>query len=400
MKIPSLASAPIAGKRVLVRVDFNVSLAGNQHIANDQRIREAIPTIEFLLKHRATPILISHLGRPNGKPDVSLSLSCVAKRLGELMGTSVELFDKYWEKDALPRLKAMPTGSVILCENVRFSAGEESNDVWFSQQLANLAEAFVNDAFGTAHRTHASTVGVTRFLPSYAGFLFAKEVAMIGSAVTSPDRPLLLIIGGGKTPEKIRVIEKLLDVANTIYLGGAVANTFFATWGISVGVSKVDHEMIEMARAVLWKATRVHARLILPNDVVVTNKGRTAKPLTLLFHSVPKSLGIFDIGPAAREELDRFAQEAKTIIWNGPMGMYEDERFMAGTQSIFRSLAKSRATTIIGGGDTISTIHDEALLRKVSHISTGGSAMLEFMEKGTLPAIEALKNHLNHGGGR
>ncbi|MEK7587808.1 MAG: phosphoglycerate kinase [Patescibacteria group bacterium] len=393
MNIPTVTPADIAGKRVLVRVDFNVSLSGNQHIANDQRIRKALPTIEFLLKHKATPILVSHLGRPDGKPDAALSLSCVASRLGELVGKPVVFVDHYWKKDAARRMRDIPSDTIALCENVRFYPGEESNDVWFSRQLANLAEAFVNDAFGTAHRTHASTVGITRFLPSYAGFLFAKEVAMIDSAVTSPARPLLLIIGGGKTPEKIRVIEKLLDVADTIYLGGAVANTFFATWGISVGVSKVDHEMIEMARAVLWKATRVHARLILPSDVVVTNKGRTAKPLTLPFHSVPKSLGIFDIGPAAREELDRFAKEAKTIIWNGPMGMYEDERFMAGTQSVFRSLATSRATTIIGGGDTISTIHDEALLQKVSHISTGGSAMLEFMEKGTLPAIEALKNH-------
>lgn len=394
MNISPVTPDAIAGKRVLVRVDFNVSLSGNQHIANDQRIRKALPTIEFLLQHKATPILLSHLGRPDGKPDNALSLSCVAKRLGELLEKPVTLIDQYWKNDTLRRIQAMPAGSVILCENVRFYPGEEHNEVWFSRQLARLADVFVNDAFGTAHRTHASTVGVTRFLPSYAGFLFAKEVAMIGQAIAAPGRPLLLIIGGGKTPEKIRVIDTLLDVANTIYLGGAVANTFFATWGISVGVSKVDHEMIEMARAVLWKATRVPARLMLPNDVVVTNTRRTEKPRVLPFHAVPKTLGIFDIGSVARKELDGFAKEAKTIIWNGPMGMYEDARFMAGTQSVFQSLANSHATTIIGGGDTIATIHDEALFGKINHISTGGGAMLEFMEKGTLPAIEALKNHV------
>ncbi|MBI5448730.1 phosphoglycerate kinase [Candidatus Gottesmanbacteria bacterium] len=393
MNIPTVTPQAIAGKRVLVRVDFNVSLAADQRIANDQRIREALPTIEFLLEHKATPVLISHMGRPDGKPDAALSLSCVAGRLGELLGKQVVLVDRFWASDALPRIKKMSAGTVALCENIRFYPGEESNDVWFGRHLSGFADVFVNDAFGTAHRTHASTVGITRFLPSYAGFLFSREVAMIGCALAAPGRPLLLIIGGGKTPEKIRVIDRLLDVANTIYLGGAVANTFFATWGISVGVSKVDHEMIEMARAVLWKATRVHARLILPNDVVVSNSGRTAKPSVRPFHSVPKALGIFDIGPVACRELDGYAKEAKTIIWNGPMGMYEDDRFMAGTQSVFRSLAESGATTIIGGGDTISTIHDQTLLGKIHHVSTGGSAMLEFMEKGTLPAIEALKNH-------
>lgn len=393
MKLSTLHKAKVEGKRVLVRVDFNVSLSGNQRIANDKRIREAIPTIEFLLKKNATPILVSHLGRPKGK-DKTLSLDCVAKRLGELLKKPVILLDDFWKKEAGSRVRKLPPSSVVLCENVRFYPGEEGNDVWFSRQLAALADVFVNDAFGTAHRTHASTVGVTRYLPSYAGLLFAREVDMIGRAMTKPKRPLMVIIGGGKTPEKIRVIEKLLDIADTVYLGGAVANTFFATWGVSVGVSRVDHEMIEMARAVLWKATRVPSRLILPNDVVVSDGSRSTKPFVLSYDKVPGSLGIYDIGPQAQSEIGKIAKEAKTIIWNGPMGLYEDTRFKTGTDATFAAIAASAATTIVGGGDTISTIHDETLLSKINHVSTGGGAMLEFMEKGTLPAIEALKNHV------
>lgn len=395
MKLPTLIQARVEGKRVLVRVDFNVSLAGDQTIANDSRIREAIPTINHLLRNHATPILVSHLGRPNGIHDTRLSLSCVAKRLEQLIGKPVVLLDYFWKKEALAHVRTLPPGTLVLCENVRFYPGEEENELWFAQQLAALAHVFVNDAFGTAHRVHASTVGVTQHLPSFAGLLFAKEVEMIGRAMTRPKRPLLVIIGGGKTPEKIRVIEKLLDIADTVYLGGAVANTFFATWGISVGLSRVDHEMIEMARAVVWKATRVHARLMLPSDVIVTNNDRTTKPFVLPFDRVPGTLGIFDIGPRAQEELARMAKDAATIIWNGPMGMYEDDRFMAGTKATFAAIAKSRAKSIIGGGDTISTITDAKLLARIDHISTGGSAMLEFMEKGTLPAIEALKNHVH-----
>ncbi len=249
MKLPSLTDAPIAGKRVLVRVDFNVSLKDDQTITNDNRIREAIPTISYLLKKNATPILLSHLGRPKSKNDKSCSLNCVAKRLKELINRDVVFITEYWKPDVIRRIRQLPPGTLVLCENVRFYPGEERNEVWFSRQLASLAQLYVNDAFGTAHRTHASTVGVSALLPSYAGFLLNREVTMIGSAMTRPKRPLLVVIGGGKTPEKIRVIEKLLDIADTIYLGGAVANTFFATWGISVGVSRVDHEMIEMARA-------------------------------------------------------------------------------------------------------------------------------------------------------
>jgi len=383
MYLPSIKDVKLSGKRVLVRVDFNVSLGPDNRIANDQRIRESLPTIQFLIKNKATIILVSHLGRPDGNVVPALSLRPVAERLSQLLGKHV-LF--------LPEFTRQPEGSIALCENIRFYPGEEENDSAFAKKLASLADMFVNDAFGTAHRTHASTIGVTSYIPSYAGFLLSREVELIRAAVENPKRPLVVIIGGGKTPEKIRVIEKLLDVADTIYLGGAVANTFFATWGIGVGVSKVDHEMIEMARNVLWKATRVKARLLLPCDVTVTNAQKTTQPVSFPYNKVPMGLGIFDIGPKAREELGEIIATAKTIIWNGPMGLYEDERFAVGTVYTCKQIAKSKAMSIVGGGDTISTIKDESVLKDIDLISTGGSAMLEFIEKGTLPVIEALKN--------
>jgi phosphoglycerate kinase len=392
MDIPEITHVDVANKRVIVRVDFNVSLAVDNTIANDKRIRESLPTIEYLSKSGATVILLSHLGRPNGVPDASLSLSRVSKRLSKLIHKPVVFIQDYLNPRAGQDIASLPAGSVVLCENIRFHAGEEQNDPEFAKLLSRLGEIFVNDAFGAAHRTHASTVGITTYLPSYAGLLLSREVKLIGNAVTTPKRPLVVVIGGGKTPEKIRVIEKLLDIADTIYLGGAIANTFFATWGIGVGTSKVDYEMVEMARNVLWKATRVHARLLLPCDVMVSNSDRTTTPTALPYNKVPLGLGIYDIGPKAREELHDIIQKASTVIWNGPMGLYEDDRFSEGTKKTCQSIASSHALSIVGGGDTISTITDESILDDIDLISTGGSAMLEFIEKGTLPTIDALKN--------
>lgn len=392
MTVPSIRDAKIEGKRVLVRVDFNVPLTSDGKVASDTRIIETLPTIKLLLKQKATVILVSHLGRPDGKVDPKYSMAPVAKRLEHYLKRKIQLLPDFWKALGAETVQKLPEGSIVLCENVRYHIGEERNDLGFAKALAALGEAYVNDAFGTAHRAHASTVGVTNYLPSYAGLLMEKEVMMIGKAITRPRRPLLVIIGGGKTPEKIRVIDRLLEIADTIYLGGAIANTFFATWGISVGVSRVDHEMIEMARQVLWKATRVHAQLILPSDVVVTNGNRQTKPFVLPYNEVPGSLGIFDIGPGSIKELEGLIAGSKTIIWNGPMGMYEDERFIEGTKATLRAIANSRAESVVGGGDTISMIKDKELVKKISHISTGGGAMLEYLEKGTLPGIEALKN--------
>lgn len=391
MEMPDITKADVVGKRVLVRADFNVSLTPDNAIANDRRIREAIPTIEYLLKKNTVVVLLSHLGRPKGIQK-ELSLAGVSKRLGEILGRPVLFMDEYLTPAAADHIRTLKPGSVVLCENIRFNRGEEENEPAFSARLAALGDVFVNDAFGTAHRTHASTIGVTAHLPSYAGLLFAREVKLIGEAAQHPKRPLLVIIGGGKTPEKIRVIEKLLDVADTIYLGGAVANTFFATWGIGVGTSKVDHEMIEMARNVLWKATRVAAKLLLPSDVMVTNTDRTSMPVAVPYNKVPMGLGIYDMGPQSCVELGEIIKKANTIIWNGPMGLYEDPRFAIGTEFTCTSIAKAKARSIVGGGDTISVINDESELSHIDLISTGGSAMLEFIEKGTLPTIDALKN--------
>ncbi len=392
MDIPKIQDVSVEGKRVIVRVDFNVSLTANNEIANDKRIRESLPTIQHLISRGAIVILLSHLGRPKGEIVPSLSLRDVSKRLSALLGKEVLFMETYLDESAVEKTRQLPQGSVVLCENVRFNKGEEQNSPEWSKKLSLLGDIFVNDAFGAAHRTHASTVGITAFLPSYAGMLFAREIELISTAVKNPDRPLVVIIGGGKTPEKIRVIEKLLDVADTIYLGGAIANTFFATWGIGVGVSKVDYEMIEMARSVLWKATRVSSRLLLPSDVVVSNIERTTKPVVLPYNTVPMGMGIFDIGSSAIQELKEIISDAKTIIWNGPMGFYEDFRFATGTTETCKCIAQSSALSIIGGGDTISTITDEHILKQIKLISTGGSAMLEFIEKGTLPTIESLKN--------
>lgn len=392
MHIPEITQTEVKGKRVLVRVDFNVSLSKDNAIINDKRIVEALPTIQYLVSHGATVILLSHLGRPNGQANSAFSLVHVSTRLSELLNQKVLFMKEYLDSQASKTIQSLKPGSVVLCENVRFHSGEEQNDPKFAKQLARLGEIFVNDAFGTAHRSHASTVGVTAFLPSYAGLLLSREVKTIGDAVTKPKRPLVVIIGGGKTPEKIQVIEKLLDIADTIYLGGAIANTFFATWGIGVGTSKVDYEMVEMARNVLWKATRVHARLLLPCDVVVSNSDRTSAPATLPYNKVPLGLGIYDIGPKAQAELQDIIKHASTVIWNGPMGLYEDERFSEGTKHTCAAVADCTGLSIVGGGDTISTILDESILERIGLISTGGSAMLEFIEKGTLPTIEALNN--------
>lgn len=396
MEVRTVDQVPVKGKRVLVRVDFNVSLAADNTIANDKRIEESLPTIRRLKDAGAIVVLFSHLGRPKGH-DTHLSLAPVARRLSELLASEVLFRDRYLDEASALWFKKLAPGTVVLCENIRFHEGEEQNDPEFGKLLARLGDIFVNDAFGTAHRTHASTVGLASLLPSYAGHLLAREIATIGSAIRTPARPLVVIIGGGKTPEKIRVIERLLDVADTIYLGGAVANTFFATWGIGVGVSKVDHEMIEMARGVLWKATRVSAKLLLPADVIVSDAKRTTLPIVLPYDQVPMGLGIYDIGPKAEEELADIITRAKTIIWNGPMGLYEDERFAGGTRRTLERIARAKAVSIIGGGDTISTIEDKSVLSHISLISTGGSAMLEFIEKGTLPVIEALKNGAKKG---
>lgn len=335
--------------------------------------------------------MASHLGRPQGV-DSALSLKPVAKRLAELINHKVILIDKFWEKKAIDKIGKAKNSQLVLLENIRFHPGEEENDREFARHLASMADFFVNDAFGTAHRVHASIVGIAEFLPAYAGLLMYKEVKMISGAVETPKRPFLLIIGGAKTPEKISVIERLLDIADTVALGGAIANTFLAAWGFGMGRSLVDYEMVEMARVVFWKTTRKHSALILPLDVVISDRDRKMRPKVVEYSKVPHNVAIYDIGPKTAKYYSELIKEAKTIIWNGPMGLYEDPRFTKGTDTLLKSIAQSGAYTIVGGGDTLTSIKQKRYLSKIVHVSSGGSAMLAFLERGTLPGIEVLQN--------
>lgn len=390
MKKQTVRDIPdLKGKNVFVRVDFNISLS-NGTVANDTRIRESLPTIQYLAKKNARIILASHLGRPKGCADPALSLQPVATRLAELTGKPVHLIHSFWEKDVKKHIDSLPPGDLILLENIRFHLGDEENDRRFSKHLASLADYFVNDAFGASHRVHASIVGVADHLPSYAGLLLAKEISVLSEALENPKRPLAVFIGGAKTPEKINVISRILDIADTVALGGAVANTFLAAWGYGTGLSLVDHEMVEMARVVFWKATRKHAALLLPSDVIMSDKNRTSTPRTAAYTDVPSQYAIYDIGPKTIAHYQSVITSAKTVIWNGPMGFYEDKRFKKGTDALLESITSSKTTSIVGGGDTLTSIHSPESLRGITHVSTGGSAMLEFMEKGTLPGIDVL----------
>lgn len=380
----------IAGKTVFLTVDFNISLTDGK-ITNETRIVEALPTIDYLIKKGVKLILASHLGRPKGH-DANLSLLPVAKRLEKHILRQVNLIDRFWEKETVGKIKLLPKNSIVMLENIRFHPGEKENDPNFVKHLASMADFFVNDAFGTAHRVHASTVGIAECLPSYAGFLMAKEIEMLSNAMRDPKRPFLVIIGGAKTPEKISVIDKILDIADTVILGGAIANTFLAAWGFGMGYSKVDYEMVEMTRVLFWKTTRTHSALILPLDVVTSDREKRKSPQIYEYNQVPHDLAIYDIGPKTRKYYDQLIKNAKTVIWNGPMGLYEDKLFSQGTDSILESLAESHATTIVGGGDTLTSIKSKQYLKKISHISTGGGAMLEFMKQGTLPGIEVIQN--------
>ena len=391
MKKKTVKDIPVLyGKRVFLTVDFNISLSDGK-VANDTRIVETLPTIKYLLEKGSKVIIASHLGRPRGY-DKKLSLLSVAKRLSFLINTKVNLIEKFWDKSALDQISSTPQNEISMLENIRFVPEEEENDRDFARHLASMADYFVNDAFGTSHRVHASIVGISEFLPSYAGLLMAKEIEMISEALERPKRPFLVIIGGAKTPEKIAVIEKILDIADTVILGGAIANTFLAAWGFGMGRSMVDYEMVEMARVVFWKTTRKHSALILPSDVVISDTDRKTKPKTVDYTDVPSEAIIYDIGTKTTAHYKELIREAKTIIWNGPLGLYEDPRFAKGTDFVLKCISENPFLTIAGGGDTLTSIKSKKYFKKISHVSTGGSAMLEFMEKGILPGIEVLKD--------
>jgi phosphoglycerate kinase len=377
----------VKGKRVLVRVDFNVPLDQGR-VADDTRIRAALPTIQYLMEQGARVILMSHLGRPKGKVRDELRLPPVAERLSELLDRPVAMAVDCVGEEVETAVDRLSPGDVLLLENLRFHPGEEANDPEFINQLASLGEIYVNDAFGTAHRAHASTEGVAHRLPAVAGFLMEKELNFLGRALESPEHPFVAILGGAKISDKIGVVDNLLGKVDLLLIGGGMANTFLKAQGYQVGQSLVEEESLPLARELLGKAGR---RLILPVDVVVADRfDAEAQSKTVSVEEVPEEWRILDIGPAT---VERFAQElytAKTVVWNGTMGVAEFPRFAAGTQAIIEMLAESQATTIVGGGDTAAAVQQSGMAEKMTHVSTGGGASLELLEGKSLPGVAAL----------
>ncbi len=389
MQKKSIKDIDVKSKRVLVRVDFNVPMEGGQ-VTDDRRIRAALPTIQYLLDHGAGVILMSHLGRPKGGPDPKYSMGPVAAKLQELLGRPVKKLDDCVGPEVEAACKAMQPGQVILLENTRFYKEEEKNDPAFAAKLAALGEVYVNDAFGSAHRAHASTEGVTHTLrPAVSGFLMEKELAYLGLALANPAHPFLAIMGGAKISDKIAVIENLLSKVDSLLIGGGMANTFFVAQGYGVGKSLVEGEAVETAKKLLAEHSD---KLVLPVDCVVANEFKAeAESKVVPVDEVPADWMILDIGPATIAHFANRLAAAKTVVWNGPMGVFEMPRFAEGTFAVAKALAGLKdATTIIGGGDSAAAAEESGLADQMSHISTGGGASLEFLEGRVLPGVAAL----------
>ena len=377
------------GKRALVRCDFNVPLDANLQITDDTRIRAAVPTLQYLLEHGAAVILCSHLGRPKGVQD-NLRLNPVAVRLSELLGQPVIKLDDCIGPDVEAAAEAMKPCDVLLLENLRFYPEEEKNNPEFAGKLAKLADVWVNDAFGTAHRAHASTAGVASYLPAVAGFLLEKEIAFLGEAVQNPKRPFVAILGGAKISDKIGVIENLLTKADTLLIGGGMANTFLKAKGYELGDSLVEASSLELAAQLIAKAGD---KLLVPVDVVVADAfAAEAKKKVTAADAVEVGWRVLDIGPQTVDLYASRIRGAKTVVWNGPMGVFEFPPFAQGTFAIARALADSGATTIVGGGDSVAAVEQAGLAERITHISTGGGASLEFLEGRELPGIAALNS--------
>lgn len=393
--VASLSAADLTGKRVLVRADFNVPLDDQGNITDDTRIRAALPTIQYLTSNGAKVILSSHFGRPKGKVVESMRLTPVAKRLSELLGQDVIKCDDCIGDTVSNAIGGMQNGQVALLENVRFYAEEEKNDPEFAKKLAANADLYVNDAFGTAHRAHASTEGVTHYLkPSVAGYLIEKELQYLQSAIENPQRPLAAIIGGSKVSSKITVIETLLEKVDKLLIGGGMIFTFYKARGLSVGKSLVEDDFVELAKKLEAKAKEKGVTLLLPTDVVVAdNFAPDANAQTVSIDSIPDGWMGLDIGPESVKLFQEALADCKAVIWNGPMGVFEFDQFAQGTEAIARTLAeitKTGATTIIGGGDSVAAVEKVGVADQMSHISTGGGASLELLEGKTLPGIAAL----------
>ena len=391
MSKKTIQDIDVAGKRVLVRVDFNVPLDAEQHITDETRIQAALPTIQYLIDHQAKVILCSHLGRPKGEFKPEFSLAPVAKRLDEILNTKVIFAKDVIGPSAEAAVQEVQNGQVVLLENLRFHKEETANDPEFAKKLASYADIFVNDAFGTAHRAHASTEGVTKYLPSVAGFLIGKELDIIGGALENPQRPLVAILGGAKVSDKIGVIDNLFNKVDCLIIGGGMANTFIRAQGHETGKSLVDEERIGLAKDLMDKAKQKGIKILLPIDVVVADEFKAdAKTSIVPVDNIKEDVMALDIGPSTRMIYANEIKSAKTVIWNGPMGVAEMPAFAEGTKAVAVALAESDAITIIGGGDSAAAVKKLGFADKMTHISTGGGASLEFLEGKALPGIVAL----------
>ncbi|MGE3802863.1 MAG: phosphoglycerate kinase [Candidatus Kapaibacterium sp.] len=394
--IRSIDSLPLAGNRVLVRVDFNVPLDDEGNVTDDKRIRESLPTIQKILREGGKAILMSHLGRPKGERNEKFSLKPAAQTLSHLLQTEVPLAPDCIGEEVEKMVEGMKAGDVILLENLRFYAEEEKNDPEFAQKLSRLADVYVNDAFGTAHRAHASTEGVAKFVQEKgAGYLLLKELTYLGDAVNNPKRPLVAILGGSKISGKIDVINALLEKCDTIIVGGGMVFTFLKAEEKEIGTSLLEEDKVELAGELLKKADEMGVRLLLPRDIVVADKfAEDALTEVVSVDEIPANMMGLDIGPLTREEFVGIIANAKTVVWNGPMGVFEMEPFAAGTRAVAEGLASATdngVTTIVGGGDSAAAIALFGLEERVSHVSTGGGASLEFLEGKELPGVLALE---------
>jgi phosphoglycerate kinase len=394
-KVKTIDQLQLAGKRVFIRVDFNVPLDAQKRVTDDARIRAALPTIRYALEHKAKVILASHLGRPKGDPSdlQKYSLEPAAERLSELLQQDVILADDCIGDGVKKMVKDLKDGQVLLLENLRFHKEEEANDEGFARELASLADVWVNDAFGTAHRAHASTAGMARFVKEKAaGFLIQKEVEYLSKVLRSPERPFVTLLGGAKVSDKIKVIENLLPKADAICIGGAMAYTFLKAQGVPVGKSKVEEDKLELARQLLDKAKQRGVELLLPVDHVCAREAKeTAAREVVNDRAIPIDLIGLDIGP---KTLDRYRQRvlgARTVFWNGPMGLFEQKPWAEGTFGVARAMADSQAVTVVGGGDSAAAVEEAGLVDKMKHVSTGGGASLEFIEGRPLPGIQVLE---------
>jgi phosphoglycerate kinase len=396
-KIKYINQVSFKNKKVLLRVDFNISLKKDLTLADDFRIRQSLPTINYLLENNNRLILVSHLGRPKGK-DPTFSLKPVVNHLKTILpNNKIILIDDFLDEKNKDIFIHQKPDEILILENIRFYPQEKHNEKNFAKKLASLADVFVNDAFAVCHRTDASIVGVTQFLPSYGGLLLKKEVETISSVIRKPKKPLVAIIGGVKISTKLPLLYKLIEIADFVLIGGALANTFFSAQGLDIGLSFSEYDLVADARKLLFHAAQKNTAVILPSDVIIGNpKDKKDGGEIKKIHQIPHGAIILDIGPETQAEFGAIIDKARTIIWNGPVGFFENPAFRRGTDFIYYAIAQNqKAISIIGGGDTLAAISKKEYLDKITHISTGGGAMLEFIEKGSLPGIDALSKKLS-----